>query len=115
MLMKRIELPLALISASAAGAFLFSADQHTDDTGIIAGLIFIFASVVACLFRKAGLICGSMIGLSIVASAIWNPRSHTHTFGDFALLFLVVSAISVLGSLAGFGLRRVLRQDNPAR
>jgi len=113
--MKTLEWLGAPLIAFAAGAFLFSANLHTDDTGIIAGLIFIFAAVVGFLFRKPGLMCGSAIGLSILASEIWYyrhgaPRSQMSSTRDFILLLVVVTAISVVGSLAGFGLRRLVAQ-----
>ncbi|HZS26018.1 MAG TPA: hypothetical protein VFB76_02215 [Candidatus Angelobacter sp.] len=112
--MQKVEWPLALLSTTLAAAFLFQGNLHTDDTGIIAGLILLFAGILAFLFRKAGLILGALLGLSIVASELWNwkmgtPRAHMSKFSDFVLLFVVVSALSVAGSLAGFAMRRALR------
>ena len=72
--MRRFEWPLALISTLLAAIFLFQSNLHTDDTGIIAGLLFIFAAVLAFLFCKPGLLFGSLLGLSIVLSEIWNFR-----------------------------------------
>lgn len=111
--MRKVEWPLALLSAILAAAFLFQGNLHTDDTGVVAGLILLFAGILAFLFRKAGLTLGSLLGLSIVASELWNwkmgiPRSHMAKFSDFVLLFLFVSALSVVGSLAGYGTRRAL-------
>lgn len=112
--MQKAEWPLALLSASLAAVFLFHGNLHTDDTGIIAGLILLLAGTLAFLFRKAGLILGSFLGLSIVASELWNwkmgtPRPHMSKLSDFVLLFLFVSVLSVAGSLAGFTVRRALR------
>ncbi len=113
--MRKVEWPLALLGAVLAAAFLFQGNLHTDDTGIIAGLILLFAGALAFLFRKAGLVVGSLLGLSVVASELWNrkmgiPRAHMARFSDFVLLFLFVSALSVAGSLTGFGIRRALRK-----
>ena len=114
--MKALEWLGTPLMAAAAGAFLFSANLHTDDTGIIAGLIFIFAAVVAFLFRKPGLMFGSAIGWSILASELWNhrysvPRSQMSSAKDFVLLLAVVTVISIVGSLTGFGLRRLVAQN----
>ena len=113
--MRKVEWPLALLSATLAAVFLFRANLHTDDTGMIVGLILLFAGILAFLFRKPGLVMGPLLGLSIVASEFWNwktgiPRAHMSRPSDFALLFLFVSAFSVAGSLAGFGARRALRR-----
>lgn len=118
--MQRFEWPLALLSTLLAAAFLFQGNLHTDDTGIIAGLILVFAAALAFLFRKPGLVFGSLLGLSIVASELWNlktgiPRAHMAKFSDFVLLFLFVSALSVAGSLAGYGARRAIQRPGPSR
>jgi hypothetical protein len=118
--MQRFEWPLALLSAFLAAAFLFQGNLHTDDTGIIAGLILVFAAALAFLFRKPGLVFGSLLGLSIVASELWNlktgiPRAHMAKFSDFVLLFLFVSALGVAGSLAGYGARRAIQRPGPSR
>jgi len=111
--MRKVEWPLALLCAIVAAAFLFQGNLHTDDTGIIAGFILLLAAALAFLFHKAGLILGSLLGLSIVASELWNsmmgiPRAHMLKLSDFVLLFLFVSASSVAGSLAGYGTRRAI-------
>jgi hypothetical protein len=103
-----------------AAAFLFQGNLHTDDTGIIAGLILTFAAVLAFLFRKAGLVFGSFLGLSVVVSEFWNlrfgvPRPQMSKIPDFVLLFLFASALSVAGSLAGFGARRAMRRSGPSQ
>jgi hypothetical protein len=118
--MRRFEWPLALISALVAGSFLFQGNLHTDDTGIIAGLLFIFAAALSFLFYKPGLLFGSLLGLSIVVSEIWNfrfgtPRTNMSQASHFVLLFLFVSALSVAGSLAGFGARRAFRRARPSQ
>ncbi|HEY7405415.1 MAG TPA: hypothetical protein VIB39_17950 [Candidatus Angelobacter sp.] len=118
--MRKLEWPFALLGAILAAVFLFRGNLHTDDTGIIAGLILLFAGILAFLFRKAGLILGSLLGLSIVVSELWNwkmgiPRAHMAKSSDFVLLFLFVSALSVAGSLAGFGMRRAIQKAGPSR
>jgi len=107
----------AALAAGAAGAFLFSANLHTDDTGIIAGLIFLSAAAVAFVFRKPGLIFGSLMGFSILLSELWNhayglPRSHMGSFRDFILLLLFVTAMSVAGSFTGFKLRHLFTHSS---
>ncbi len=47
--MRKVEWPLALLSATLAAVFLFRANLHTDDTGIIVGLILLFAGILAFL------------------------------------------------------------------
>jgi len=113
---RRLEWVLAFAGMLLAATFLFQGNLHTDDTGIIVGLILLSAAALAFLFRKAGLVFGSLLGLSIVASEVWNlkfgaPRPHMSKISDFALLFLFVSALSVAGSLAGFGARRAIRRS----
>jgi hypothetical protein len=116
--MAKLEWPLAFLCAVLAGLFLFQGNLHTDDTGIIAGLILLLAAALGFLFRTAGLVFGSLLGLSILASELWNlkagiPRQHMAKTSDFVLLFLFVSALSVAGSLAGFAARRALRRTGP--
>jgi len=106
---------LAPITVIAAGVFLFSANLHTDDTGIIAGLTFISAAIISFLFRKPGFLFGSMIGLSIVASEYWNlhhgiPRRQMSTAQNFLMLLVVVTVISIAGSALGSAIRRVVTQ-----
>ena len=118
--MRRFEWPLALISALLAASFLFQGNLHTDDTGIVAGLLFIFAAALGFLFCKPGFLFGSLLGLSIVFSEIWNfkfgiPRTNMSQISHFVLLFLFVSALSVAGSLTGFGARRSLRRASPSQ
>jgi hypothetical protein len=117
--MRKVEWLLALLSATLAAVFLFQGNLHTDDTGIIAGLILMFAGSLAFLFRKAGLILGSLLGLSIVASELWRnlgiSRAHMSKLSDFVLLFLFVSVLSVAGSLAGFGARHAFRKTHPSQ
>jgi hypothetical protein len=117
---QRFEWPLALLSTLLAAVFLFQGNLHTDDTGIIAGLLLLFAAALAFLFRKAGFVLGSLLGLSIVASELWNfkmgtPRANMSKPSHFALLFLFVSALSVVGSLAGFRARRAIRKTGPSQ
>ena len=116
--MKRLEWAWALIGALLAATFLFQGNLHTDDTGIVAGLVVTFAAALAFLFHKPGLVFGSLLGLSVVASEFWNlrfgvPRTHMAKVSDFVLLFLFVSALSMAGSLAGFGARRAMRGTRP--
>lgn len=111
--MRWIKAPLAVLLAVSAGWFLFVGNLHTDDTGIIAGLIVIFAAVLGFAFGRMGLLLGSLLGLSIIGSELWNLRfgtahSSTHTLRDFVLLFLFVTGLSVVGSLTGFGVRRMI-------
>jgi hypothetical protein len=118
--MRKVEWPLALLSAILAAVFLFQGNLHTDDTGVIVGLILLLAGTLAFLFRKAGLVLGSLLGLSIVASELWNwkmgiPRAHMSKLSDFVLLFLFVSVLSVAGSLAGFGTRRAFQKTGPSQ
>jgi|ERR1051326_2859754 hypothetical protein len=118
--MQRFEWPLALISALVAAAFLFQGNLHTDDTGIIAGLVLLFAAILAFIFRKPGLVFGFLLGLSIVASEFWNlkmgiPRAHMSKLSHFVLLLLFVSALSAAGSLAGFAARRAMRRTGPSQ
>ena len=114
-MVKALDWVLAPIAAIAAGAFLFSANLHTDDTGIIAGLTFISAAIISFLFRKPGFLFGSMLGLSIVASELWNlhhgvSRGQMSTAQSFLLLLVVVTVISVAGSALGFAARKVVTQ-----
>lgn len=106
----------APLTVTAAGVLLFSINLHSDDAGILAGLIFICAGAVAFLFRKPGFMFGSLLGLSIIVSEIWNrrfgvPRPQMTSTRDFILLTMFVTAISVAGSSAGFGLRRLAQSS----
>jgi hypothetical protein len=117
--MRRFEWPLALIGSVVAAIFLFQGNLHTDDTGIMAGLLLIFAAALAFLFCKPGLLFGSLLELSIVVSEILSkfgvPRTNMSQISHFVLLFLFVSALSVAGSLIGLGARRALRSIRPSQ
>jgi heme/copper-type cytochrome/quinol oxidase subunit 4 len=97
----------AAIVAGLAAVFLFSANLHTDDTGIIAGVLLLLAALVSLLSRRIGRQLGSLLGLSIVTSELWNffvlaPRSGMRRPMDFILLTMVVTVIAVAGSLLGY-------------
>jgi hypothetical protein len=118
--MRTLEWVLAFAGTLLAAVFLFQGNLHTDDIGIVAGLILLSAATLAFLFRKPGLIFGSLLGLSIMASEFWNlkfgaPRPHLSTISDFMLLFLFVTALSVAGSFAGFGARRAIQGSSPSQ
>lgn len=114
-MLKTLDWVLAPVLVIAVGAFLFSANLHTDDTGILVGLLFISAAITSFLFRKPGFLFGSLTGLSMVASEIWNlhhgvPRRQMSTTQDLLLLLVVVTAISVAGCALGFAVRKVVTQ-----
>ena|ERR1051326_1910294 len=109
---KRGELLFAFLSASAAALLLFKGNLRTGNEGNQFGLIFVSAGVMGFIFRAPGVFFGSAIGVGILAAQIWNFRhgfgSHDLTTFDFALLPLLVSLAGVLGSVAGFGMRKKL-------
>src|SRR6185437_9272451 len=93
---------LCLVAWLAAAALLFRANLHTDDDGILAGLLLIFAGLVSFLSQRFGRIAGSLLGLSIIASEAWNahvsgPRPSMNSFLSFVLLAAFLTAIATAG------------------
>ena len=113
--MKSYAAPLCALIASA---FLFWGNLHSDDAGLLAGLIFLFSAGVAFIFGRAGFYSAPLIGWSIVASELWELRlglEHTHMTAkpDFLWLLFFVTVVSILGGLFGIGLRRLLAGNLP--
>lgn len=99
---------LCLVAWLAAAAFLFHANLHSDDSGILAGSLLLFAAVVSFLSHRFGRIAGSLLGLSIVASEAWNfhlngPRPSINSLWNFLLLGAFVTAVATAGAFLGFG------------
>lgn len=99
---------LCLVAWLAAAALLFRANLHTDDDGILAGLLLLFAAAVSFLSQRLGRIAGSLLGLSIVSSEAWNfhvngPRPSMSSFLNFLVLAAFLTAIAAAGAFLGYG------------
>ena len=110
---------LASLLAFAGAAFLFSANLQSDDDGILAGLVLIFGAVLGLIFRKVGVGLSPVLGLSIVASELWNFRFGTArpqmtSASSFLLLGCAMVAIALLGSCSGWALRRLISRPSEA-
>jgi hypothetical protein len=88
--------------ACAAGLWLASVDARTDDTGIEAGLIFVFAAALAAVRPRAAVLIALIVGLPIPVSEAL--RGGGIPAGIAALGFAAVGAL--VGAFVGITVRR---------
>jgi hypothetical protein len=100
---RNIVTAIVIALACAAGLWLASVDARTDDTGIEAGLIFLFAALLAAVRPRAAVFIALIVGLPIpVAEALRD--SGGVPAGVAALGFAAVGA--VVGAFVGITIRR---------
>ncbi len=102
----------AWVLAAALGAFIGYGDLHTDDTGIIAGLIVASAFVLGLLrpvhaWRWPLILALAILGAEVYSYYAVAPRSGLKTVASFAALFAFVTAIGLAGAYLGVGARKL--------
>ncbi|HWC98985.1 MAG TPA: hypothetical protein VG456_19630 [Candidatus Sulfopaludibacter sp.] len=96
----------AYVLLVAADAFLMSAELHTDDSGILAGMVVLTALFLGCLHPQRAWQWGLLVGPSLPLSDLlfgtpMKPR-------DAMLLVLFLSAIGMIGAYGGVLIRKTL-------
>jgi hypothetical protein len=100
---RNIVTAIVIALACAAGLWLASVDARTDDTGIEAGLIFLFAAALAAMRPRAAVFIALIVGLPIpVAEALRDGGGVPA--GVAALGFAAVGA--AVGAFVGITIRR---------
>jgi hypothetical protein len=101
---------LSLLVAVGMSALIDWVDSrpHWDDSGITAGLLFMTAAVLACIWPRRPWLIGLAIGFALWFHLTMNFFS-AHNFAAKAILapFLVFS-FPLAGAYAGMGLRRLV-------
>jgi hypothetical protein len=91
------------IFAAAVGALLYRVNLHTDDAGVLAGLILIGSAMAAFILPRSWWPAAMIVGLSVIASEYF--RSGSMLGGHIA----GVAAFILFLSLAGIGAVTALR------
>lgn len=90
-----------------SGAWLYRVNLHTDDTGILAGLILINSAVVAFIVPRRWWPAATLIGVCVVASEF--QRSGETLGPHIGLVAAFVMVISILGAGAGAAAQWLIR------
>src|SRR5262252_8878578 len=96
-----ISLPLSL----AASAFIGYSDLHTDDTGIIAGLIAITSFVAAIIEPRHAWRWAAIVAAGVPVAEAWARGIRRDVF----LIALATCAFALAGAYLAVLVRRLLR------
>ena len=96
-----------------SGAWLYRVNLHTDDSGILAGLILINSAVVAFIVPRRWWPVATLIGVCVVASEF--HRSGETLGRQIALVAAFVMVISTLGAGAGVAAQWLVRAGSLPR
>ncbi len=93
--------------------WLGRADMHTDDTGILVGLIGIGGFVLAMFEPRRPWIWGVIVPAGVILVEIWNtlygPRNpHNGGAGGLLAIAAVTIAVACAGAYVGALLRRMM-------
>jgi hypothetical protein len=100
---------LVIALACVAGLWLTFVDARTDDTGIEAGLLFLFAAALAAVRPRAAIVIAFIVGAPIPISEAM--QSGSFPAGIVALGFSVAGAL--VGAYLGIMLRRSASSTTP--
>jgi hypothetical protein len=101
--MKRLQMAAALFFAATFSAWLGRAEMHTDDTGILVGLIGIGGFVLAMIEPRRPWIWGVIVPSGIIVVNIWR---HAEGGGSVMAIAAFTIAIGCAGAYAGAFVRR---------
>ena len=100
--MRNVVTAIVIGLACVAGLWLATVDERTDDTGIMAGLIFLISAALAAVRPRAAIVIAFIVGGPIpIAEAL---RSGGFPPGIVALGFSVAGAL--VGAYLGIIVRR---------
>lgn len=104
--MKRFQLLAALFFAIALSAWLGRADRHTDDTGILVGLIGVGGFLLSMVEPRRPWMWGIIVPAGIIAVEVWNyaygtSGPNTGGVGGLCGIAALTIAIASLGAYAG--------------
>jgi hypothetical protein len=96
---------ISLLFSLAASAFVGYGDLHTDDTGIVAGLIALTSFVAALIQPRHAWRWAAIIAAGVPVAETWAHGMRRDVF----LIALVTSAFAFAGAYLAVLIRRVLR------
>jgi hypothetical protein len=103
--MRRFQLLAALFFAVALSAWLGRADRHTDDTGILVGLIGTGAFLLGIVEPRRPWMWGMIVPAGIVVVEIWN---YNGGLSGLCAIAAFTTVIATTGSYIGAFIRRRL-------
>jgi hypothetical protein len=108
--MKRFQLFAALFFALTFSAWLARADQHTDDTGILVGLIGIGGFLISMVEPRRPWMWGLIVPAGIIVVEVWNyvygnHDPHTGGVGGLCGIAALTIGIACAGSYVGAFIR----------
>jgi hypothetical protein len=101
--MKRFQLSAALFFAVTFPVWLARAEMHTDDAGILVGLIAIGGFLLSLIEPRFPWIWGLIVPSGIIVSNAWR---HTGSIGSLFGIAGVTIAVGCAGAYAGALLQR---------
>lgn len=103
--MRRFQFLAALFFAFALSAWLGRADRHTDDTGILVGLIGTGAFLLGIVEPRRPWMWGIIVPMGIILVEVWNYKGGPTGLCAIAALTTV---IATTGAYLGAFIRRRL-------
>src|SRR5438105_4319005 len=101
-----IRIMVGLALAAAEGAWLFRYNLHTDDTGILVGMILIGSATVAAILPGRWWPAAFAMGACVIASELYRSGAHA----GVALVALFVLFVSGVGVGTSAGVRAMMSQ-----
>jgi hypothetical protein len=109
--MRRFQLLSALLFALTFSAWLGRADLHTDDTGILVGLIGLGGFLLAMLEPRRPWMWGLIVPAGVIVVEVWNNlyghrNPNTGGVGGLCAIAAITIVIASVGSYVGAFVRR---------
>jgi hypothetical protein len=101
--MRLFQLLACVFFAVAFSAWLARAEMHTDDTGILAGLIAIGGFVLSMIEPRRPWMWGLIVPAGIIAVNVWR---HSENWGGLLGIAAFTIAIACAGAYVGAFIRR---------
>lgn len=101
--MKRFQMTAAFFFAVVFSVWLARAEMHTDDTGILVGLIGIGGFVLSLIEPRLPWMWGLIVPSGIIVSNAWR---HSTSIGSLFGIAGITIAVGCAGAYAGALLRR---------
>ena len=93
---KNLRIILGLVFVALAGAWLFRVSLHTDDAGILAGLIFLGSALAAVILPQGWWPFAFAIGSCVIASEFYrNGGAAGHNLAMVAAFILMISGLGI--------------------
>jgi hypothetical protein len=102
--MRHFHLAATFFLAVTFSAWLARAEAHTDDTGVVVGLIAIGAFVLALIEPRRPWVWGLIVPAGIILGNIWR---HSGSVGSLLAIAGLTIAVGCGGAYAGALIRRL--------